>query len=61
MNPEIKTRWITALRSGKYKQGAGYLNENDCFCCLGVLCDVVKDELQIDWDENPEDEDFAIF
>lgn len=61
MNPEIKTRWVTALLSGKYKQGAGYLNENDRFCCLGVLCDVVKDELKIDWYENPEDEDFAIF
>lgn len=32
--------WIDALRSGKYKQGKGYLNkENKEFCCLGVACE----------------------
>lgn len=41
MNPEIKAKWIAALRSGKYKQGKFYLNTNARFCCLGVLCDVV--------------------
>lgn len=39
MDPEIRTRWATALRSGKYKQGRGYLQRaDDTFCCLGVLC-----------------------
>ena len=41
MNPEIKQKWIEALRSGKYNQGTGclrtYKNE---FCCWGVLCDL---------------------
>lgn len=33
--------WIEALRSGKYKQGTGRLRSNDdCYCCLGVLCEV---------------------
>jgi len=47
MNPTIKARWITALRSGKYIQGRGALttvtkNEKRKRrdCCLGVLCDL---------------------
>lgn len=40
MNPEVKERWVAALRSGKYRQTRGTLNEGDVsFCCLGVLCD----------------------
>lgn len=35
-----KARWVEALRSGKYKQGKGRLRDGDCFCCLGVGCDV---------------------
>lgn len=34
--------WIKALRSGKYKQGTGYLCKNDKYCCLGVLCEIAK-------------------
>lgn len=41
MDRELKAKWIKALRSGKYRQGHGYLNEGGNFCCLGVLCDVV--------------------
>ena len=33
-------KWIEALRSGKYKQGKGFLKKGDCHCCLGVLCEV---------------------
>lgn len=44
MNPEIKEKWITALRSGKYKQGTYYLRSHDGheyrYCCLGVLTDL---------------------
>lgn len=43
MDKEVKTRWLTALLSGKYKQGRGRLRSRDeHFCCLGVLCDVVS-------------------
>jgi hypothetical protein len=43
MNKKIKTRWLRALRSGKYKKGVGHLNTNDQkFCCLGVLCEIAK-------------------
>jgi hypothetical protein len=42
MNPEIKSMWVAALRSGDYQQGQGQLrNHNDYFCCLGVLCDLM--------------------
>lgn len=41
MNPEIKAKWIEALRSGKYKQGRGRLQRDGGFCCLGVLCDIL--------------------
>lgn len=43
MDPELKTQWITALRSGDYKQGRFALKnvdpgKDDVYCCLGVLC-----------------------
>lgn len=40
MNPEIKTEWLAALRSGEYKQETGILRARGGFCCLGVLCDL---------------------
>ena len=45
MNPEIKTKWLEALRSGKYKQGVRVLRSiHDDYCCLGVLCDLIAPE-----------------
>lgn len=41
MNQTIKEKWITALRSGEYKQGKDVLRSGDEFCCLGVLCDLI--------------------
>ena len=48
MNKEIKEKWLTALRSGSYKQGQGSLHTKNLkgeskFCCLGVLVDQIKD------------------
>lgn len=40
MKKDIAMKWVKALRSGKYKQGKTYLNKNDSFCCLGVLCEI---------------------
>jgi hypothetical protein len=57
MNPEIKERWLAALRSGDYIQGksrlttifpdpgTGTSEERDC--CLGVLCKVMEVPSQI--------------
>lgn len=50
MNPEIKKRWVESLRSGEYKQGIGCLRDGDHYCCLGVLCDLVKDEIGGTWE-----------
>lgn len=50
LKPNIKRRWLKALRSGEYQQGYKALcqtnpKEGEGFCCLGVLCDVIeKDE-----------------
>ncbi len=42
MDPNIKAKWVEALRSGEYKQGIGLLRDCDGgFCCLGVLCHVI--------------------
>jgi hypothetical protein len=50
MNKELIKRWVEALRSGKYQQGRLSLrNISNQFCCLGVLCDIAKDELSLDW------------
>ena len=47
MNPEIKAQWVSALRSGEYKQTDGTLHrvisvsaDGEGYCCLGVLCDI---------------------
>ncbi len=37
---DIKQQWLDALRSGKYKQCGVYLNYDNHFCCLGVLCEI---------------------
>lgn len=49
MKPEIKARWLAALRSGDYIQGHGRLREGNTFCCLGVLCDLYAKETGVEW------------
>lgn len=49
MNQEIKKQWVEALRSGNYKQDKGHLRTKFGFCCLGVLCDILKDKLKTEW------------
>lgn len=57
MNKEIAKKWVEALRSGKYPQGTGRMcakgpGKQKSFCCLGVLCDIVKDEIGGEWVHN---------
>lgn len=44
MNPEIKAKWVEALRSGEYAQTVRRLARirggTTQYCCLGVLCEV---------------------
>ena len=41
MEAEIKSKWVEALRSGKYKQTTKVLRNFDGYCCLGVLREVM--------------------
>lgn len=42
LDSETIIKWTEALRSGRYKQGKGHLQFAGCFCCLGVLCEVLE-------------------
>ena len=42
MDPELKQKWLKALRSGRYKQVKGTLHNENGYCCLGVLASVSK-------------------
>ena len=44
MTKELKEKWVTALRSGEYKQGLKTLRDGDTYCCLGVLADICECE-----------------
>lgn len=49
LKPDVKAKWLEALRSGQYQQGRFYLHREldegrDQFCCLGVLCDIAAKE-----------------
>lgn len=50
MKPEIKQKWIEALRSGEYSQTEGKLHTPDGFCCLGVLTDLYLKETNQQWE-----------
>lgn len=54
MDQELKSKWIAALRSGKFKQGEGALCRDGAYCCLGVLCEVAgRDDDWREWSLNP--------
>lgn len=40
MTPELKTKWIEALRSGAYQQDKYKFKTKIGYCCLGVLCEI---------------------
>lgn len=55
MKKEWADKWVAALRSGNYVQGQRSLRQRNLhtvdavpsFCCLGVLCDLAKDEPEV--------------
>ena len=49
MNPQVKEKWLNALRSGEYQQTQTALRKEDGFCCLGVLCDLYIKEKNEQW------------
>lgn len=38
IDPDIKARWVAALRGGEYVKGTMSFERDGRFCCLGVLC-----------------------
>ncbi|RYZ76577.1 MAG: hypothetical protein EOP04_31915 [Proteobacteria bacterium] len=51
MKPEIAKLWIEALRSGEYLQGTRSLRtDRSTFCCLGVLCELARVEVNGEWE-----------
>jgi hypothetical protein len=47
MDKELKEKWLKALRGQgdkTYNQGKSFLRYGDCYCCLGVLCDIINPE-----------------
>ena len=59
MNEGIKADWLTALRSGEYKQGRDFLKyqdgESTSYCCLGVLCELAAKAGIVEKSEMDED------
>jgi|SRR6185503_9928008 len=56
MKRAIYEEWLRRLESGEIKQGRTYLGRFDgSRCCLGVLCDVVGLEYEVDTEnlDNP--------
>ena len=44
INKKQMRQWIRALRSGKYSQSEGDLQNTKGYCCLGVACKVLIPE-----------------
>ena len=45
MDANLQAKWVQALRSGEYKQGALFLRKDGKHCCLGVLCELAGLEI----------------
>lgn len=52
MNAQIKDQWISALRGTQYGKTTGFLRKNNCYCAIGVLCDLYSKETKIPWELN---------
>lgn len=50
MDKSIKSKWIEALRSGKYRQSINVKKDGYGFCCLGVLEDIRAKEEGVEWE-----------
>jgi hypothetical protein len=46
MPQKYKEAWVTALRSGKYKQSIGILKCEFGYCCLGVLQEAIAGDVE---------------
>jgi hypothetical protein len=42
LDPDVKAKWVAALRSGNYEQGYHLLKYDNRYCCLGVFCEIMR-------------------
>ena len=42
-------KWLAALRSGQYRQTQSWLRRSDGYCCLGVACELYRQEVGGFW------------
>lgn len=54
MKEDIKNEWVKRLRSGDYEQAQSALfnPENNAYCCLGVLCEIAREEGVVTKEDN---------
>jgi hypothetical protein len=57
--PSLRTKWLSALRSGRFAQARNYLRSDDQRCCLGVLCDLWAEDHPGSWGPGNYDSEFA--
>lgn len=51
LKPEVKAKWINALRSDQYAQTTHCLRDEIGYCCLGVLTDIyISEQENAFWD-----------
>lgn len=53
---EFVKSWLSALRSGGYKQTKHRLQDHEGYCCLGVACVVLKQIIPIELDYSTYDD-----
>jgi|GEM_PF-1369815 len=56
LNREQFNKWLRALKSGKYKQTIGTLNDRKGYCCLGVACKVIIPKEKLQYEKDFDDE-----
>ncbi len=49
LDTKVKTKWLKALRSRKFKQGYHFLkNHSNKYCCLGVLAELEGVHIEVE-------------
>jgi len=56
INREQFKKWLRALRSGKYSQTTGTLQDSIGYCCLGVACEILIPKKKLMYKEEFDEE-----
>lgn len=51
MKKSVAMKWIKALESGEYPQTRHTLQDENGYCCLGVLCSIALKSARIKFDD----------